>query len=492
MTPLSARGLDALSAEVERPTYDRTRLTAGIAHIGVGGFHRSHQAMYLDRLLQAGHATDWAIVGIGLRPEDARMRDVLAAQDHLYTLVLKHSDGAWEARVIGSIVDYLYAPDDPVAVLERLSEPAIRIVSMTITEGGYLIDQVTGDFQADAPELVHDLAQPDSPRTVFGVVVEALRRRRDRGVPPFTVQSCDNVQGNGDVARRVFSAFASLRDPELGSWVHDSVAFPNSMVDRITPQTTDADVRDIAERYGILDAWPVVAEPFTQWVIEDRFPLGRPEWERVGAQLVEDVIPYESMKLRLLNAAHQAMAYFGHLMGHRWAHDAATDPLITQLLRRYWSEEALPTVGQVPGIDLGAYTETLLERFRNPAIRDTLARLAMDASERIPKFVLPVVRDRMDAGGSVAWSAAIIASWARYAEGIDEQGQPIDIVDSRRDRLMASARLQRRQPTAFIEDRELFGDLARDEAFLAPYLRALQLLQERGAAAALEAILDAS
>lgn len=492
MTPLSARGLDALSAEVERPTYDRTRLTAGIAHIGVGGFHRSHQAMYLDRLLQAGHATDWAIVGIGLRPEDARMRDVLAAQDHLYTLVLKHSDGAWEARVIGSIVDYLYAPDDPVAVLERLSEPAIRIVSMTITEGGYLIDQVTGDFQADAPELVHDLAQPDSPRTVFGVVVEALRRRRDRGVAPFTVQSCDNVQGNGDVARRVFSAFASLRDPELGSWVHDSVAFPNSMVDRITPQTTDADVRDIAERYGILDAWPVVAEPFTQWVIEDRFPLGRPEWERVGAQLVEDVIPYESMKLRLLNAAHQAMAYFGHLMGHRWAHDAATDPLITQLLRRYWSEEALPTVGQVPGIDLGAYTETLLERFRNPAIRDTLARLAMDASERIPKFVLPVVRDRMDAGGSVAWSAAIIASWARYAEGIDEQGQPIDIVDSRRDRLMASARLQRRQPTAFIEDRELFGDLARDEAFLAPYLRALQLLQERGAAAALEAILDAS
>lgn len=492
MTPLSARGLDALSAEVERPTYDRTRLTAGIAHIGVGGFHRSHQAMYLDRLLQAGHATDWAIVGIGLRPEDARMRDVLAAQDHLYALVLKHSDGAWEARVIGSIVDYLYAPDDPVAVLERLSEPAIRIVSMTITEGGYLIDQVTGDFQADAPELVHDLAQPDSPRTVFGVVVEALRRRRDRGVPPFTVQSCDNVQGNGDVARRVFSAFASLRDPELGSWVHDSVAFPNSMVDRITPQTTDADVRDIAERYGILDAWPVVAEPFTQWVIEDRFPLGRPEWERVGAQLVEDVIPYESMKLRLLNAAHQAMAYFGHLMGHRWAHDAATDPLITQLLRRYWSEEALPTVGQVPGIDLGAYTETLLERFRNPAIRDTLARLAMDASERIPKFVLPVVRDRMDAGGSVAWSAAIIASWARYAEGIDEQGQPIDIVDSRRDRLMASARLQRRQPTAFIEDRELFGDLARDEAFLAPYLRALQLLQERGAAAALEAILDAS
>lgn len=480
--------LGSLPADVGRPRYDRASLTARIAHIGVGGFHRSHQAMYLDRLLQQG-LTDWAIVGIGLRPEDARMRDVMAAQDHLYTLVLKHPDGTWEADVIGSIVDYLYAPDDPAAVVERLADPAIRIVSLTITEGGYGIDQVTGEFQADAPAVVRDLAQPDEPGTVFGVVVEALRRRRERGVPPFTVQSCDNVQGNGEVARRVFSAYASLRDAELGSWVHDSVAFPNSMVDRITPQTTDADVADVAERYGIRDAWPVVAEPFTQWVIEDHFPLGRPAWERVGAQLVEDVTPYESMKLRLLNAAHQALAYFGHLMGYRWAHDAAGDPLVTELLRRYWADEALPTVGQVPGIDLADYTDTLLERFRNPAIKDTLARLATDASDRIPKFVLPVVRDRIAAGGSVRMSAAIVASWARYAEGVDEQGQPIDIIDGRKDRLMAAAARQRQHPTAFIEDRELFGALAQDEAFRSDYLRALDLLHERGATATLEALL---
>ncbi len=336
---------------------------------------------------------------------------------------------------------------------------------------------------------MRDLAHPDQPTTVFGVVVEALRRRRACGVPPFTVQSCDNVQGNGEVARRVFSAYASLRDPELGSWVRDAVAFPSSMVDRITPQTTEADVAEVTARYGVIDAWPVMAEPFTQWVIEDDFPLGRPAWERVGAQLVEDIVPYESMKLHLLNAAHQAIAYFGHLMGYRWVHDAATDPLLTRLLQRYWAQEAIPTLRPVPGIDLGAYTETLLERFRNPAIRDTLARLATDASDRIPKFLLPVVRGRIAAGGSVELSAAVVASWARYVEGVDERGVPIDVIDARRDRLMAAAAAGREHATAFIEDRELFGDLVHDEAFRSSYLRALDLLHERGACATLEALL---
>lgn len=478
-----------LPTEVRRPTYDRARLRPRIAHIGVGGFHRSHQAMYLDRLLEQRLADDWAIVGVGIRPEDARMRDVMAAQDGRYTLVLKHPDGTWDATVIGSIVEYRYGPDDPAAVLERLADPAIVIVSMTVTEGGYGIDQVTGEFDATAPEVVRDLAHPDDPGTVFGYVVEALRRRRERGIPPFTVQSCDNVQGNGEVARRVFSAFASLRDPELGAWVRDAVAFPSSMVDRITPGTTEADVAEVNERYGIADAWPVMAEPFTQWVIEDRFPLGRPAWERVGAQLVEDIVPYESMKLHLLNAAHQAIAYLGTLMGYRWVHDAASDPLLTRLLQRYWTDEALPTLRPVPGIDLVAYTDSLLERFRNPAIRDTLARLATDASDRIPKFLLPVIRDRLATGGSVDMAAAVVASWARYAEGVDEQGEPITIIDGRRDRLMAAAR-DRQRPTAFIEDPELFGDLSGDATFRAAYLRVLDLLHERGATATLDALLE--
>lgn len=480
---------DALPAEVGRPDYDRSQLTAGIAHFGTGGFHRSHQAMYLDRLLQAGLATDWAIVGVGLLPGDARMRDALRAQDCAYTLVLKHPDGTYEARVIGSIIEYLFAPDNPAAVVERLADPAIRIVSMTVTEGGYNINQVTGEFDAEAPGVVHDLAHPEAPETVFGIVVEALRLRRERGVPAFTVQSCDNVQGNGEVARRVFSAYAALRDPGLGAWVHDEVAFPNSMVDRITPQTTDDDRAELAQRYGISDAWPVVAEPFTQWVVEDHFPLGRPAWEEAGAQLVEDVMPYELMKLRLLNATHQAICYFGTLMGHRYVHEASADPLITRLLQRYWVEEGIPTLRPVPGIDLAAYTGTLLERYRNPAIKDTLARLCAEASDRIPKWLVPVINEQLAAGRPIELSAAVVASWARYCEATDEQGEPITIVDSRSERLVAAAARQAENPTAFIEDPELFGDLAGNETFVAAYLRALDLLHGVGAKATLEAIL---
>ena len=480
--------LEKIPASVGRPDYDRSTLDVGIVHIGVGGFHRSHQAMYLDRLLSDGLARDWAICGVGLLPGDARMREVMRAQDCAYTLLLKHPDGHEQARVIGSIVEYLFAPDDPAAVVERMADPRVRIVSLTITEGGYNINQVTGEFDAQAPSVLEDLARPEAPRTAFGLVVEALRVRRERGVPPFTVLSCDNVQGNGEVARRVFAGYAALRDPELGRFVREQVSFPNSMVDRITPQTTAEDRAELAERYGVDDGWPVVAEPFAQWVIEDDFPAGRPPWEQAGAQLVEDVMPYELMKLRLLNASHQAMSYFGYLMGYRYAHEAASDRLLTRLLRRYWDQEAIPTLRPVPGIDLAGYTDTLLERYRNPAIRDTLARLCAESSDRIPKFLLPVAFEQIAAGRRVPLSAAVVASWARYAEGVDEQGEPIDVVDGRRDQVMAAARPQE-DPVAFLRDPQLFGDLVHDEAFVADYLRALDLLHTVGAEATLEALL---
>lgn len=480
--------LEKIPAGVGRPDYDRSTLDVGIVHIGVGGFHRSHQAMYLDRLLSDGLARDWAICGVGLLPGDARMREVMRAQDCAYTLLLKHPDGHEQARVIGSIVEYLFAPDDPAAVVERMADPRVRIVSLTITEGGYNINQVTGEFDAQASSVLEDLARPEAPRTAFGLVVEALRVRRERGVPPFTVLSCDNVQGNGEVARRVFAGYAALRDPELGRFVREQVSFPNSMVDRITPQTTAEDRAELAERYGVDDGWPVVAEPFAQWVIEDDFPAGRPPWEQAGAQLVEDVMPYELMKLRLLNASHQAMSYFGYLMGHRYAHEAASDRLLTRLLRRYWDQEAIPTLRPVPGIDLAGYTDTLLERYRNPAIRDTLARLCAESSDRIPKFLLPVAFEQIAAGRRVPLSAAVVASWARYAEGVDEQGEPIDVVDGRRDQVMAAARPQE-DPVAFLRDPQLFGDLVHDEAFVADYLCALDLLHTVGAEATLEALL---
>ena len=488
MTRLRAATLDSLSASVQVPAYDRSRVRTGIVHLGVGGFHRSHQAMYLDRLMDRGEALDWGICGVGVLPGDRRMAEVMDRQDCLYTLVLAHADGFQEARVVGSVVEYLFAPDDPEAVVAKMADPATRIVSLTVTEGGYNINAVTGEFEADAPAIVADLAPGAALRTSFGLVVEALARRRAAGVPPFTVMSCDNIPGNGDVARGSFAAFAALRDPELGEWVRREVPFPNSMVDRITPGTTDAHRADLSRRFGVQDDWPVVAEPFTQWVLEDSFSCGRPPLEDAGVQVVDDVEPYELMKLRLLNGSHQAMAYFGRLAGYEYIHDVCQDPLFRQFLRGYMDAEATPTLGPVPGVDLDRYKDDLVGRFSNPHIRDTLARLAAESSDRIPKFLLPVVHAQLASGGEVHRSAAVVASWARYAEGVDEYGAPFEVVDPRREALMAAAQRQRAEPLAFLADRDLFGDLVDDERFTTAYRAALGSLHALGARATLEAV----
>ena len=476
------------SSTVPGPAYDRSRVTTGVVHFGVGGFHRAHQAMYHDRLMNDGKALDWGICGVGVMPGDRAMKDALDAQDGLYTLVVKHADGTYEPRVIGAITEYLFAPDDPEVVVEKLASAATRIVSLTVTEGGYSIDQITGEF-APSGDVERDLEPRATPSTTFGFVIEALRRRRERGLEPFTVMSCDNLQGNGELSRRAFTAFASLRDPELGEWVAREVRFPNSMVDRITPVTTDEDRAEVRDRFGIDDRWPVVCEPFTQWVLEDSFSLGRPPYEDAGVQVVEDVEPYELMKLRLLNASHQALCYFAYLDGYRLVHEAAQDPLYREFLRGYMDEEGTPTLSPVPGVDVEAYKATLIERFSNPEVRDTVARLCAESSDRIPKWLLPVVRAQLSSGGPIVRSAAVVASWARYAEGVDEQGEPIEVVDRLRDSLTAIARRQRSgELDAFIANRELFGDLADDPRFVEAYRRALKSLHDRGARATLESI----
>jgi mannitol 2-dehydrogenase len=486
---------DTLAACAERlptPGYDRSQLTVGVVHFGVGGFHRAHQAMYHDRLMNQGEALDWAICGVGVMPFDRRMQEALDAQDGLYTLVLKHSDGTYEPRVIGAIAQYLFAPDDPEAVIEKMAAEATRIVSLTVTEGGYNIHNVTGEFDAANPDVAHDLEPGATPRTTFGLITEALRRRRERGLVPFTVMSCDNLQGNGDLARRVFTAFARLRDAQLGDWVEQNVRFPNSMVDRITPVTTDADRAEVRERFGIDDQWPVVCEPFTQWVLEDSFSAGRPPYEAAGVQVVEDVEPYELMKLRLLNASHQALCYFAYLSGYRLVHEAAQDPLFSAFLRGYMDDEGAPTLAPVPGVDLEEYKHTLIERFSNPEVRDTIARLCAESSDRIPKWLLPVIRHQLATGGEIKRSAAVVASWARYAEGVDEEGEPIEVVDRLADTLTPIARRQREDPDAFIANREVFGDLVDDERFVAAYRPALTSLHERGARATLESLVGGS
>jgi mannitol 2-dehydrogenase len=482
--PLTTANLGSFGSDVATPRYDRQQLRVGVVHIGVGGFHRAHQAMYLDRLMNEGKALDWAICGVGVLPSDRRMADVLTAQDGLYTLVVKHPDGTLEPRVIGSIVDFLFAPDDAEAVIERMADPATRIVSLTVTEGGYNFHAVTGRFDEDDPGVRHDLEPGAVPRTTFGLVTEALVRRRERGIAPFAIVSCDNIQGNGHMARSSFSAFAALRDPELGTWVSEQVHFPNSMVDRITPGTTDDDRTELAERFGVVDDWPVVCEPFTQWVLEDF--EDRPPLEDAGVQVVDDVEPYELMKLRLLNASHQGVAYFGYLAGYRLVHDACQDPLVATFLLAYMDAEATATLQPVPGIDLDEYKHELIARFSNPQVRDTIPRLCAESSDRIPKWLLPVIRHNLEHGGQVRLATAIVGSWARYAEGVDEDGNPIEVVDRKKDALMAAAREQRSDPLAFVRNREIFGDLADDDRFTTPYLATLDSLHRKGARATLQ------
>jgi len=490
MSELNQANLGSLNIPV--PSYDRSQGQVGIVHFGVGGFHRAHQAMYIDQLMEQGKALDWGICGVGVMPFDLKMKEMMEAQDCLYTLVLKDPEGGWEPRVIGSIMQYLYSPDDPDAVIEKMADPKTRIVSLTVTEGGYNFNQVTGEFDATNPAVQADLAPGAVPSTTFGLITEALVRRRSRGIEPFTVMSCDNIQGNGHMAQEVFGAFARLRDPELGDWVETNVRFPNSMVDRITPVTTDEDRAQISERFGVEDAWPVVCEPFTQWALEDNFSLGRPPFEDVGVQVVPDVEPYELMKLRLLNASHQALCYFGYLAGYRLVHEVAQDQLFANFLLDYMNREATPTLSPVPGIDLDAYKLQLIERFSNAAVRDTVVRLCAESSDRIPKWLLPVVRENLAAGRDVTLSAAVVASWARYAEGVDEQGEPIKVVDRLADTLQQIAAQQREDPLAFVKNRELFGELANEPAFTEPYLNTLNSLHSKGSRATLEALATSS
>ncbi|GAB2662187.1 mannitol dehydrogenase family protein [Gordonia jinhuaensis] len=475
---------------IPTPGYNRSELVCGIVHFGVGGFMRAHEAMYVDRLLSAGGSENWAISGIGTRPHDVVMRDALVPQNGLYTLTLKHPDGQVETAVIGSIREYLFALEHPEMVIVRLADPRVKIVSLTITEGGYNVDPSTGEFDFDDEAVAADLEPGALPRTVFGQVTEGLAQRRGKGANAFTVMSCDNIDGNGDLARKAFVSYARRKNPQLGDWMDEHVTFPNSMVDRITPSTPPELRAEVARRTGVDDRWPVVAEPFTQWVLQDRFADGRPEFEKVGVQMVDDVTPYESMKLRLLNAGHQTLAYFGYLLGYRYVHEAASDPLIEKLLRRYMNEEARPTLTVVDGMDIDNYIDTLIERFGNPAVGDTILRIAQNASDRAPTFLVPVINERLAAGGQIPISSAVIASWTRFDEGVDEQGKPIPIDDTRADTLHRLAIESRTEPTAFICDRELFGDLAQKPKFREPYLWALTALREDGAHSTLDQLLD--
>jgi mannitol 2-dehydrogenase len=482
---LNQVNLPLLDKAIAAPRYDRRQVGQSIAHIGVGGFHRSHQAVYAENLFHQGEDLRWGLCGLGLLQQDARMRDVLRSQDCLYTLVERGAAGD-SARVVGSIVQYLFAPDDPEAVIEKLAAPETKIASLTITEGGYYLQTGTGRLDAGHPDLRHDLAHPHQPACSFGFLLEALDRRRRRGQGPFTVLSCDNIQGNGDVAKRMLLAFAELRDPALARWMAENCAFPNSMVDRITPATTEEHRALVRDKFGIDDGWPVTAEPFRQWVIEDHFVQGRPRWEKAGAQMTGDVLPYEKMKLRLLNAGHQALCYIGLLLGYEFVHQTMRDPDIRRLVELMMDREVTDLLAEVPGVDLGGYKKTLIERFANPAIRDQLLRIGIYGSMGMPKFVLPSIEEQLKRGGPIRLLSFVAACWFRCLGGRDEQGREILFKDPMGPKLRELARAGGNDPGRLLALREIFSEeLAGSPRFLKEVGGTLGALNQNGARATL-------
>ena len=402
--------------------YDPAALENGIVHLGAGAFHRAHMADYTDQAIAAGDLR-WGIIGASLRSGETR--DALKPQDWLYTLAESDETGE-RFRVIAALRDILVAPENPRALVEAMCLPSVKIVSLTVTEKGYAHDPATADLNEQHPHIIHDLAHPESPRSAPGFLVAALALRRARGLPPFTVLTCDNLPANGRTVAKVVTRLAALTDPALGAYVAAHVAFPATMVDRIVPATTDQDRARIAAATGLDDAWPVVTEIYNNWVIEDHFPQGRPDW---AATFVTDIVPFELMKLRLLNGAHSTMAYLGYLAGHETIADCMGDAALSHLVSHLMHAEVTPTLPVPPGADIESYKQALLRRFRNPALKHRTWQIAMDGSQKLPQRLLGTIRDRLQAGRPIDALALGIAAWMRYVTGIDEKGQAIDVRD---------------------------------------------------------------
>lgn len=458
---------------VKLPAYDRSKLTPGIVHIGLGNFHRAHMAVYLDDLFAMGLCHDWAILGAGVRDGDARMREALKAQDCLSTVIELDPLGK-SARRVGSMIDFLAVEPDNGALISAMTRPEIRIVSLTVTEGGYFINPATGAFDPSHPEILADSANPH--RTAFGAIIAALKARKAAGVPPFTVMSCDNLPGNGHVTRAAVAGLARIKDPELADWIAKTIAFPNGMVDRITPATGPRE-RAIAAEFGLGDdPVPVTCEPFRQWVLEDDFPSGRPAFEKVGVTLTPHVHSFEMMKIRILNGGHATIAYPGGLMDIEFVHEAMANPLIRGLLDKVESNEIIPYIPPVPDTDLDDYYRLIVQRFSNPEVADTERRLCLDGSNRQPKFIVPSIRDALAAGGSVEGLALVSALWCRYCFGRTDSGTAIPPNDPDWEALVARSKAARERPAAWLEMTSVYGDLGTDGRFMEPFQRHLNRL----------------
>lgn len=488
MDKLSLGSLGDLNPAVARPGYARTDLSPGIVHIGVGNFHRAHQAVYLDRLFEAGKGRDWALIGAGVRAADGAMRERLLGQDLLTTVVELAPEGH-RARVTGAMIDFVPIAADNGPLIAAMARESTRIVSLTVTEGGYYLDQ-HGDFDAAHPDMAKDGVHPDTPASAFGAILKALRIRRDAGLPPFTVMSCDNLPGNGHVAQRTITGLAALSDPAFADWVAANVAFPNGMVDRITPATGQREIALVAREFGVDDAAPVLCEPFIQWVLEDNFPQGRPPLEEVGVTFTDQVHAFEAMKIRILNGGHAVIAYPAGLLGIEFAHEAMQDAQVAAFLHKVEVDEILPHVPPVPDTSIPDYLKLIETRFANPDIGDTIRRLCLDGSNRQPKFIVPSVRDNLAKGQVPTGLALLSALWCRYCAGTDENGQSIAPNDPDWAALTKRANAAKDDPAQWLGLREVYGSAGSDPRFSAAFAEALQAVWADGTRAVLARYLE--
>jgi mannitol 2-dehydrogenase len=469
---LNNGSLKELTAGVSIPSYNRENVKAGIVHVGVGGFHRAHEAMYLDQLLHDESNSDWGICGVALLSFDQKIYNTLKDQDGLYTLVVKELDGTLTKRVIGSIVEYLFAPDSPKAVIEKMAHPDVKIITLTITEGGYNLNEATGEFNLDNPQIIHDSKNPEAPKTIFGYLTQALQLRKEQKTGALTILSCDNIEGNGHVTKKMLLSYVAFAQPELLEWIESNVSFPNSMVDRITPATMPTDIAELKEVSGIEDQWPVVCESFKQWVIEDEFIAGRPNLEAVGVQFVKNVAPFEKMKLGLLNAGHSVVGILGSLMGYSTIDEAVTDPAIGPFLANYLDVEVTPILRDLEGMDLTAYKQTLINRFSNIYIKDQIDRICSESSAKIPKFILPTVQEQLKGNKAISHASLVLAAWAIYSLGFNEKKEAINIKDALQETLLAQAKLAQENPKLFLELEAVFGNLSQSELFSDAFAKA--------------------
>ncbi|MEH6771259.1 mannitol dehydrogenase family protein [Maribacter arcticus] len=477
---LNAQNLHKFTDRAAVPKYDRTKVKAGIIHVGIGGFHRAHQAFYTDQLLHTKGNENWGICGVALLNFDDRIYKTLKEQDGLYTLIVKELDGSLTTTIIGSIVEYLFAPENPKAVIEKMADASVKIISLTITEGGYNYNEATKQFDFKNPSIQHDLENPSHPKTIFGYLTQALKLRKDGNLKGLSIQSCDNIQGNGHMTQKMLLSYVEKAAPDLVEWIQLNISFPNSMVDRITPATLPKEIESLKETSGIDDAWPVVCEPFKQWVIEDDFVAGRPAWETVGAQFVADVAPYEKMKLSLLNAGHSVLGILGALIGYTTIDETVNNKNIRAFLNRYMDTEVTPVLGDLEGINLKNYKHSLLQRFGNIYIKDQIDRICSESSVKIPIFIVPTIKSQLKQHGNFNSAAFVIAAWAIYSLGIDEKGNPLNIKDAMADILYEKAKEAKEKPALFLELETVFDNLKESAVFVKAYTKAYQEIMKNG------------